>query len=71
MFEAMKIPRCPDPTNPGLFLCRKIPRASVFVVKIERNEDGCLIASSVFDYRIPISEFGPHAKWWGPIELKR
>jgi len=66
-----KIPRCPDPTEPGTFLCRRVPRANVFVAVIERGEDGCLTFNSNFEVRAPISKLGTQTKWWGPITLQR
>lgn len=68
--DATKLKRCPDPTEPGLYLCRRHRGSMCHAVKVARDRENCLMALGSYGI-VPISEFGLDAKWWGPIELGR
>ena len=72
MSDVTKIPRCPTPSAPGMFLTRVRPGGLLSLVVVTRSEaDGCLYYQNGFHSGIPVSRLDPNAKFWGPIEVTR
>lgn len=70
MPKAQMIQRCPAPSEPGLFLVRRHRGGMLSLAEVKRNKEGCLEVNTFYGALL-LSGFGPEAKWWGPIELKK
>lgn len=67
--QELKIPKCPRPTRPGMFLCQRGGHRSPEVAEI-LDDKGALrfyCGASMF----PLDRLEPEAEFWGPITVDR
>ena len=72
MSETTKLRRCPDPSDPGMFIVRKHKGGALRLVEVKRTREGLLVVHNFgWAGEKPISEFDTESKWWGPLIMMR